>query len=136
MKGIACPPKPASDDSLFHHVTTSTGLQFQFQPLVDYIRNQWIAGVTPESLSLHRLDTRTNNAVESNNAYLLREAGARAPIWKLVCKFLSSLASDRRFLTLSLADQKSSSPGTRVSLSPSLLPSSLTHGRSNITLEG
>ena len=54
-------------------------------PFVSYMRSQWIEShIGPMGLSLYRLHTRTNNAVESNNALFARSVKAHGHTWDLM----------------------------------------------------
>ena len=69
-----------------HYGSWQTRLAFQFLPFVNYIRREWLGVVGVESLSLYRAPCRTNNSVESNNAFLGRETKAHGPVWELMSK--------------------------------------------------
>lgn len=66
----------------------------RFYRFLRYIRSFWLDKIGPVGMSVYRAPCRTNNAVESNNAKLLREAKVHANIWDLIGKMI------RKFLPI------------------------------------
>ena len=69
----------------FEHFAQEAGqVHHKFIPLIRYIRTQWIQRTTPAAMSVYRALARTNNGVESNNAWLKKHVPSNTSVWRLV----------------------------------------------------
>ena len=90
----ALPLLPAGEiEPAFHFYSLrAIDIDANFSGLLSYMRTFWLERIGPEAFSVYRApcNTRTNNAVESHNATLLRAVKAKVhcPIWDLIGEFL------------------------------------------------
>ena len=86
----ALPLLPSGEiEQAFHFFSNrALGVEPRFAPFLRYMRNTWLDKIRPEGFSVFRspCETRTNNAVESHNAFLLRglKNKKHGPIWDLI----------------------------------------------------
>lgn len=75
-----------------YYSTRAVNSDARFIPFVAYMRAEWLVKVKPLGFSVYRAPegTRTNNAVESHNAELLRNVNFKehGPVWDLICEKL------------------------------------------------
>lgn len=61
----------------------------ELQPFLQYFERQWLTYITSDGMSIYNLDRKSTNAIEANNAVMLRNLGILPLAWDFVCKFVN-----------------------------------------------
>lgn len=68
---------------MIQHSLSVTAMEF-LERFFEYWTRQWSTTITPEGISIYGLENRTNNAIESFHATLLRVVGIRPQPWEFI----------------------------------------------------